>query len=161
MKNAFFSESNPGGREVIPKFLSPLLIRVTIKHVTPVTISAIIEINAPSLNAPLAPAGRPVITPTAVPFAAALSRVPLLILPRPPCDGCRDLLGDPRFPLLPLVALTRHTPDLIAHATGTARPSLIKTISTSTKTSLEMESVTLDSGRGKRRLQSSERTRDP
>ena len=126
---------------VIPKFLSLLLIRITIKHVTPVTASAIIGINVPSINAPLAPAGRPVIIPTAVPFADARSRTPLLILPRPPRDGRRDLLADPQFQPPLLVVPTRHTPGLTARVTGTVPPFLTKTILTSTRTSLAMESL--------------------
>ena len=146
MKNAFFNESNPGGLEVIPRFLSPLLICVIIKHVTLVIVSVIIRTNALFINAPLAPDGRPVITPTAAPFANTLSRIPLQILPQPPCDGHQDLLVDPQFPRLPLIALTHRIPGLIARITGTARQFLIKTISMSMRISLAMESSTASVG---------------
>ena len=146
MKNAFFSGWSLGGQEVTPKSLSLLLILITIKHATLVTTWAIIGINAPFINVPPVPAGRLVITPTAVPFAIVLSHILLLTPPRPPHNDHQDLLVVPRFLPLLLVALIRRTPGLIVHVTETALLFPTKTISTSMKTSQVTESLTAWAG---------------
>ena len=127
------------------KFLSHLLIPVTIKPVTCVISLATIATNAPSINAPRASAGSRATIPTGVLSAAAPFLPPRLTLPQLPPIDLPDLHDVLHSLLLPLSALTRPTPNLTARGTGNAPPFQTRMTLTFTRTSVEMESsIVLD-----------------